>query len=157
MPIPEVPGFIPKKLAAQRYNRSFRQLTRDLALAMQAKDEKILGHFKLILEEGGEIPGIDVTTERITTLRDDGRNPMWFIEEDWMAATYGPKSDQPKQTPTLQVGQVQEDQGEEVVSQRKGCLVLTSPLSIKDAQPLGHLRHVFWGYSLVGKFCLCYW
>ena len=66
-----------------------------IAIAMQAKDTKILGHFKLVLEDGERIDGIDVTTDRIAELRDKGRNPMWFVEEQWMATNYGVKSDQP--------------------------------------------------------------
>jgi hypothetical protein len=100
----QIPGFVPKKTVTERYNRSFRQLTRDVALAMQAKDEKILGHFKLVLDDGEPIDGIDVTTERIAQLRDAGRNPMWFVEEDWMASTYGHKSDRRQETVSQKTG-----------------------------------------------------
>jgi hypothetical protein len=98
MPTPDIlKGFLLTKEACARFNRSHRQLNRDRVKAMRLGDSKVTAHFKLQLENGDVISGEDLTIEQISTFRDEGRNPAWYVEAAWMEETYGRKGEPPRQ------------------------------------------------------------
>ena len=86
-------GFLTKKEACRIYNRSHRQLTRDIGTAMTAKDERVLENVLLRTEDGESRDGIEVTTDLISTLRTEGLNPMWYVRAAWMENTFGKRLD----------------------------------------------------------------
>jgi hypothetical protein len=104
MPAPKVPhGFILTKQACERFNRSHRQLNRDRVRAMNIGDEKTTSHFKLQIEDGQLLEGGELTVDEVSKLRDEGKNPVWFVEESWMEETFGLKGQRPpspEQPPT---------------------------------------------------------
>ncbi len=94
MPCSTLTGFVTKKEACRRYHRSHRQLTRDLGTAMTVANEKVLSNFRLRTEDGELRDGTDVTTDVITKLRVEGKNPMWFVRAAWMEKTYGRRGEE---------------------------------------------------------------
>lgn len=95
MPASPIPGFIKKKVAAKKFNRSMRQLTRDITVAMELKDEKILQHLKLRTADGETFDGGVVTTELVNKLHKiEGRNPMWYLRRSWLEETFGRRDEQ---------------------------------------------------------------
>lgn len=90
-----IPGFIKKRTAAQQYRRSPRQITRDITIALEMRDESVLSHLRLRTEDGNTIEGNDLTPELIKQLRADGRNPMWYLRKKWLEDSYGLRGDAP--------------------------------------------------------------
>ena len=101
MPPTPVPGFITKKETAQHFQRSHRQLTRDLADAMKVQNPKVLDNCRLHTEDGETREGIGVTTELLDELRIKGKNPVWYLRTSWLEKTYGRRgrSQRREQTP----------------------------------------------------------
>lgn len=92
-----IPGFIKKRNAAQQYRRSPRQITRDITIALEMRDESVLSHVQILTEDGNTIDGNDITPELIKQLRSEGRNPMWYLRKNWLEESYGLRgSDAPK-------------------------------------------------------------
>ncbi len=89
MPSTPVPGFITKKETAQHFQRSHRQLTRDLADAMKMQNPKVLDNCRLHTEDGETREGIGVTSELLDELRVNGKNPVWYLRVTWLEKTYG--------------------------------------------------------------------
>jgi len=89
MPTTPVPGFITKKEASEKYERSHRQLTRDLADAMKVQNPKILDHCRLRTEDGEVIDGMGMLPDRIDQLCLDGKNPVWYLRTTWLEKKYG--------------------------------------------------------------------
>ena len=91
-----VPGFITKKDAAEHYQRSHRQITRDLADAMKVQDPKVLDHCRLRTEDGQLQEGMGITPELIDRLRLDGKNPVWYLRTSWLENNYGRRGRVPR-------------------------------------------------------------
>lgn len=89
MPTTPVPGFITKKEASDKYERSHRQLTRDIADAMKLQNHKVLEHCRLRTEDGEVLEGIGMMPERIDQLCLDGKNPVWYFRTAWLEKQYG--------------------------------------------------------------------
>ncbi len=89
MPSTPVPGFITKKETAQHFQRSHRQLTRDLADAMKMQNPKVLDNCRLHTEDGETREGIGVTPELLDELRIKGKNPVWYLRVTWLEKIYG--------------------------------------------------------------------
>ncbi len=84
-----IPGFIKKRAAAQQYRRSPRQITRDITIALEMRDESVLSHLQILTEDGSIIQGNDITPALIKQLRSEGRNPMWYLRKTWLEESYG--------------------------------------------------------------------
>lgn len=103
MPSAPVPGFITKTEATVNYERSHRQLTRDLAEAMKVQNAKVLDYCRLRTEDGQVREGTSITPQLIDELRLDGKNPVWYLRTSWLEKTYGRRghvhrpSDRPSQ------------------------------------------------------------
>lgn len=89
MPSTPIAGFITKSEAAEQYQRSHRQLSRDLSDAMKVQDPKVLDNCRLCTEDGKDIEGVGVTPEIIDQLCVEGKNPKWFLRASWLEKTYG--------------------------------------------------------------------
>ncbi len=89
MPTTPVPGFITKKEASEKYERSHRQLTRDLADAMKLQNPKVLEHCRLRTEDGEVIDGMGMLPDRIDQLCLDGKNPVWYLRTTWLEKKFG--------------------------------------------------------------------
>ncbi len=89
MPPSAISGFVKKRTATQRYKRSPRQLTRDITLAIELQDETVLRHLRIRAEDGEVIFGEGITSNLIKRLRDEGRNPMWYLRRSWLEEAFG--------------------------------------------------------------------
>jgi hypothetical protein len=89
MPSTPIAGFITKSEAAEQYQRSHRQLSRDLSDAMKLQDSKVLEHCRLHTEDGRVIEGMGVTPEIIDQLCVDGKNPTWYLRTTFLEKQYG--------------------------------------------------------------------
>lgn len=89
MPLAAIPGFIKKRTASQQYRRSPRQLTRDLTVALEMRDETVLPHVCIRNEDGSVIEGTDITTDKVKELRSLGQNPMWYLRRTWLEQSFG--------------------------------------------------------------------
>ncbi len=98
-----IPGFITRKQAAESCQRAERTLQRYWSKAIEMEDFNILRHLKLHTEDEQVIEGPDVTKARIEQLKKEGRNPTWFVEADWVAKKYGPRTDEAKKELTEKV------------------------------------------------------
>ncbi len=56
---------------------------------MKFRDQRVLQHIELRLEDGTRRPGSDLTIEEIVELRDRGLNPTWMIDTTWLKSAYG--------------------------------------------------------------------
>ncbi|CAL1125298.1 unnamed protein product [Cladocopium goreaui] len=99
MPTTPVPGFITKKEASEKFARSHRQLTRDIADAMKVQNAKVLDHCRLRTEEGEVIDGLGMTPELIDQLCLDGKNPVWYFRTSWLEKQYGRRGHVRQQRP----------------------------------------------------------
>ena len=84
-----IAGFITKKETAQFFQRSHRQLTRDLADAMKMQNPKVLDNCRLRTEDDETRDGMGVTPELLDELRIAGNNPVWYLRVTWLEKTYG--------------------------------------------------------------------
>lgn len=89
MPLSSIPGFIKKRTASQQYRRSPRQLTRDITVALEMKDDTVLPHLRIRTEDGSIIDGDEITPDIIKALRSEGKNPMWYLRREWLKKSYG--------------------------------------------------------------------
>ncbi len=84
-----ISGFITKKETAEFFQRSHRQLTRDLADAMKVQNPKVLDNCRLHTEDGETREGMGVTPELLDELRIKGKNPVWYLRVTWLEKIYG--------------------------------------------------------------------
>ena len=119
MPSTPVPGFITKKETAQHFQRSHRQLTRDLADAMKVQNPKVLDNCRLHTEDGETREGMGVTPELLDELRIKGKNPVWYLRVTWLEKTYGRRGrpQRREQTPA-DAFTTDAEEGSDVVSSR---------------------------------------
>ncbi len=119
MPPISISGFITKKETAEQFQRSHRQLTRDLADAMKLQNPKVLDNCRLHTEDGETREGIGVTPELLDELRIKGKNPVWYLRVTWLEKTYGRRGhpQRREQTPAGAFGAVA-DEGSDAVSSR---------------------------------------
>lgn len=98
-----VPGFITKTEATESYERSHRQLTRDIADAMKSQNAKVLDHCQLRTEDGQVLEGSSVTPDIIDQLRLEGKNPVWYLRTTWLEEAFGRRgrARRPSERPTL--------------------------------------------------------
>lgn len=89
MPSTPIAGFVTKIEAAEQYQRSHRQLTRDLSDAMKAQNSKVLDNARLHTEDGTIIEGMGITPEIIDQLCIEGKNPTWYLRSTWLEKAYG--------------------------------------------------------------------
>ena len=71
MPSSVIPGFVKKRTASPQYKRSPRQLTRDITVALEMRDEKVLPHLQIRTEDGETVEGDKLTPDVIKKLRPD--------------------------------------------------------------------------------------
>jgi hypothetical protein len=151
MPASAIPGFVKKRTASQTFKRSPRQLTRDITLAVELQDEKILSNLRVRTEDGEDIDGKAVTKDLIKSLRDEGRNPMWYLRRSWLEEEFGKRegtdpqtstdaelndhvSKSPKKTETLADEGLTEMLKESIQELKRDKEHLIGQLKIKDAQ-----------------------
>jgi len=150
MPSSAIPGFIKKRTASQRYDRSPRQLTRDITFAIEMSDDNVLPNLKIRTEDGEVIDGVDATVDLIKSLRSAGRNPMWYLGTSWLEETYGKRDkqgatqaerDAPELDPTISVGDrpnaaatLTEMMQQTIHELKEDKRLLESQLKIKDGQ-----------------------
>ncbi len=89
MPSTPIAGFITKIEAAEQYQRSHRQLSRDLSDAMKLQNPKVLENCRLHTEDGRLVAGMGVTPETIDQLCIQGKNPTWYLSTTWLEKKYG--------------------------------------------------------------------
>ena len=90
MPNSSLNGFIPKSQAVEEYCRSPRQLTRDINDAIRKGASKILKNFKLLTDDGVVQEGVAIkSVQTVVDLKKSGKNPMWFIREEWLLEKFG--------------------------------------------------------------------
>lgn len=152
-----IPGFVKKRSAAQQYRRSPRQITRDITIALEMRDESILSHLQIRTEDGGLIEGNDITPELIKQLRAEGRNPMWYLRKTWLEESYGLRGDDTPDREQVAEGTTSENDDEDqsrtmgkegivelmqesIRELKKDKEVLTAQLKIKDQQILETTR-----------------
>lgn len=124
-----IPGFITKKETAEQFQRSHRQLTRDLADAMKVQDPKVLGNCRLRTEDGAAREGMGVTPELLDELRLGGHNPVWYLRVSWLEKTYGRRGHLRRRDPTTDdASNADNGEGPESFSRRDVVHVLRQQL-----------------------------
>lgn len=88
-----IPGFITRKQASERCKRAERTLQRYWSRAIELRTTDVLDHLKLSTEDGQIVDGLDVTKDVIERLKNDGKNPTWYVHANWVEKTYGPRPD----------------------------------------------------------------
>lgn len=88
-----IPGFITRKQASERCKRAERTLQRYWSRAIELRTTDVLDHLKLSTEDGQIVDGLDVTKDAIERLKNDGKNPTWYVHAAWVQKTYGPRPD----------------------------------------------------------------
>ena len=86
---PEIPGFVTKAVACERYDVSDRTLGRQIKKAMMRKDEEVLENWKLVTVDSQIIPGSDVTFQLIDDLQNQALIPTWNIATKWLLKEFG--------------------------------------------------------------------
>ncbi len=101
MPTKFPEGFISKKQATQKFNRSPRQLTRDITEAITLRKDDVLPHLILKTDDDKIHNSSEISLGRIKEMKANGENPMWFVQSSWMKDRFGirdpNKSDAPKE------------------------------------------------------------
>jgi hypothetical protein len=91
-------GYVTRPTAAKLYYRSQRSLERDLEEAYKQHNLEVLSAFKLVTNDQPPRNAIDVTTEMVESLKQNGNNPAWCISKSWLQQTFGERgSPRPKQ------------------------------------------------------------
>lgn len=93
MPDSTPPEYITKTEAARLYRRSERSISRDITNAVKFRDQRLLSHVELRLEDGTRRAGTELTIEEIVELRDRGLNPTWMLETTWLRNAYGSRAE----------------------------------------------------------------
>ena len=93
MPIKPPTGFATRPEASKLFNRSQRQLERDLDVAYLAEDHEILCRYKLMTKDGQLRDAKDVTTQQVKQLQSDGMIPVWYVETSYLEQEYGRKGE----------------------------------------------------------------
>lgn len=91
MPVSTISGFIKKKTVSQLFRRSPRQLTRDITIALEMRDETVLPHLRIRNEDGSIVEGQYITPTIIKNLCDEGTNPMWYLRRERLEKAYEPR------------------------------------------------------------------
>lgn len=73
-------GFISRADAQRPYQRSKSSFIRDVDDALQRDDSKLLRHFCILLNDGGEIAGVDATKEAVQAVQ--SKQPRWYVSID---------------------------------------------------------------------------
>jgi ribosomal 50S subunit-recycling heat shock protein len=97
MPTQEAIQYLTKTEAAHWFQRSERSLSRDITNAIKARDQDVLEHVRLRLEDGTVRPSTDINIGEIIRLRDDGQNPTWELAVVWLEARYGKRGVTPQE------------------------------------------------------------
>jgi len=95
------PGFSTRPKASKLFNRSERQLERDLVDALFLKDAEVLSHWVLVTKDDVVREGINVERGDAQKLTDEGMVPTWGVEGMYLEEKYGRKG-QPKPTPSIE-------------------------------------------------------
>jgi hypothetical protein len=95
MPESKTVEFITKTEAALVYRRSERSISRDITNALRLRDQRLLQHIELLLENGTRRPGNELTIEEVVDLRDRGLNPTWLLATAWLKKAYGRRDEPP--------------------------------------------------------------
>ena len=93
MPIKRPTGYVTRPEASKLFNRSQRQLERDLDVAYLAEDHEVLCRYKLMTKDGELRDAKDVTTQQVKQLQSDGMIPVWYIETSYLEQEYGRKGE----------------------------------------------------------------
>jgi len=88
-----LPGFITRSQAAERCKRSERSLQRYWSKAIEQEVTDVLERLKLRTEDSEVFDGTAVTKKLIDQLKNNGRNPTWFVHATWAMKKYGPRID----------------------------------------------------------------
>ena len=97
-------GFITRPQAGKQYNRSQRQLERDVQEAYLTDNEETLSHFIVVTKDGEQILAKDTSPQQVTALVQEGNGPVWLVEETYLEQEYGfkgsPKPEKQTSGPT---------------------------------------------------------
>lgn len=93
MPIKPPTGFATRPEASRLFNRSQRQLERDLDVACLAEDQEVLCRYMLMTKDGELRDAKDVTTQQVKQLQSDGMIPVWYVEASYLEEEYGRKGE----------------------------------------------------------------
>jgi hypothetical protein len=74
--------FITRKEASQRCQKADRTLQKYWSRAVATRDNEVLSHLKIVIEDGHEHAGTEVTRELIDDLKKKKLNPTWFVDAD---------------------------------------------------------------------------
>lgn len=91
MPVNIPDGFITRPKASKLYNRSQRQLGRDIEDAYLAGNYELLIHFKVITKDGTRYEARDITTAEIKELSKQGMVPTWYVDQSFLEREFGQK------------------------------------------------------------------
>jgi len=84
-------GFVTRPKASKAYNRSQRQLERDLQVAYAIGNPELLAHYKVATKDGEVHDAQDVTVEQVKHLVEQGKVPVWYVEESYLEKKFGRK------------------------------------------------------------------
>ena len=93
MPIEPLTGYATRPEASKLFNRSQRQLERDLDVANLAEEDEVLSRFKLMTKDGEVRDAKDVTTQQVKKLQSEGMIPVWYVETSYLEQEYGRKGE----------------------------------------------------------------
>lgn len=99
---PEIPsGFLTIPEAEIKYNRSKRQLKRDIRDALISRNESVLGNWQLLLNDGTTLIATECDHNTAHEKKMvDKVNPKWIVNEDWLGTTFGKRGEpRPNQSP----------------------------------------------------------
>lgn len=91
MSLPPPHGFISRPKAGKLYNRSQRQLERDVKEAFRTGNDKLLRHFIVVTKDGTRIEAQDTSVSQINQLTKAGQLPTWYVSQSYLGQEYGLK------------------------------------------------------------------
>tara|TARA_R110002049_G_scaffold4601_5_gene32491 strand:+ start:683332 stop:684000 length:669 start_codon:yes stop_codon:yes gene_type:complete len=86
MPRHEIPGFTPRSVAQKTYSRSKSSFIRDVDDAFEREDAEFLSHFRVMLNDGTVIEGIEATKEKVLAVQ--SKQPRWHVATAFLDTRY---------------------------------------------------------------------
>lgn len=103
MPVNIPDGFVTRPKASKLFNRSQRQLERDLEEASRTGNHEVLENFLVVTKDGTRYSAQDITTDQIKELGKKGMVPTWYVDRSYLEREFGRKGS-PKPSSQPQVG-----------------------------------------------------
>lgn len=88
----DIPGFVLRTTAVEKYGRSKASFIRDVDRAFERGDTAFLENFMVVLNDGREIPGPEATKEKVQSLR--AMQPWFFVKETLLESRYWEKQEE---------------------------------------------------------------